>query len=704
MNKCPKCQSIVLSAVKGICDNCGALLNQPADNQVDSKDDDLEFVITETSESESEFVGGAKKFTPNDDTNELGITSNAEIMENETEQVSEPNISDEISETSPIGESAPILPEPIDEYSSQDHNSIDLPPSAPDTQQKLSDAEINSIKSGMNNHSSNDKYLSDSERNELLSKINNIPPKQTEQKEIEEKKPVSVKEATTPELPKPKMAERPKAVAYFYKNFIQVTGVAELYNGDEFAVNEREYILRPKKISRNIIYTVSAGLFTVILLFIASFFIKDTNSGIGQIIGIVTTDNGTPLIESALIKFPEDNITVESNAQGFFNSGDISIGTHKILYIVNNEIIKEDYVTVMDGKISTILMTPELYSYDNGDNNTLQTPQSQKTATPKIEQKKETNKLAVKTVQKTKPKATSKKKRKTPGRIVLAANVEGAKFVLDGNVMGAGNLTYSKIKPGKHSYTVSQDGYKEAAGTFTLSSGQKMKLKVALTPLEDSEKAIQFDIEDFYYSGVSAFKEKNYETAINDLTEAINLQPSFADAVQLRGDAYLKLKDDENAFNDFVRSAEIYQFKKDYNSAITSYHKAINADDNNINAYIGRAKLYMAKGQEIAAAADFEQAIAIEDDHFQAQYGLGEARFQLNSFKDATKHFKKAQKMDKNNPLTYQYLMLCYLKRDKLKDVKKMFEKFTEVATEKNVTEFVKNKKYSAVIEVINKQ
>ena len=48
-----------------------------------------------------------------------------------------------------------------------------------------------------------------------------------------------------------------------------------------------------------------------------------------------------------------------------------------------------------------------------------------------------------------KPSARESGKKK-PARITLASNVQGARLEVDGKVLGAGNLTYSKIESAIH--------------------------------------------------------------------------------------------------------------------------------------------------------------------------------------------------------------------------------------------------------------
>ncbi|MFC1475143.1 tetratricopeptide repeat protein [Candidatus Zixiibacteriota bacterium] len=93
--------------------------------------------------------------------------------------------------------------------------------------------------------------------------------------------------------------------------------------------------------------------------------------------------------------------------------------------------------------------------------------------------------------------------------------------------------------------------------------------------------------------------------------------------------------------------------------------------------------------------------VKLDKRNFDAYYGLGEASFKQRRFKKAIDHFKDARSIDKKNPFIHQYLMLSYLAVDDYKNVKKSYKKFSEIASEDEMNKFVSNKKYSAVLKII---
>ncbi len=717
MKLCPKCQSEFDNHEIQFCSFCGTSLTSNSKNKSDVDDDsELDFVVTESSSSEPEFVGGAKKFNSNDD--ELEIQNPNECNEDDksntkSEQKLVKSNSDE--ELSPIGQSAPIMPgADYDNSKSVDDDGLDTaknqiqddsddkPPV-----KKLSDEDVKSITNDL--YGSSD-YLSKREKGELLAKISKIEKPTEFPGNRPEGKNDSSPAINEEKLSEPKMAPQSKGAAFFYKNYVELQGVQTLHAGDEIHYEGRHYTLSPKNLNNAWTWGAAATVFAVLLLFVGSLFVSDSTSPNGQIAGVVLDGNGTPFIHGAELRMPEIGRTMESNAQGLFAAEDLHTGSYKIECYIDDKLVDSEIATVSEGLTTTLTILPNK-SYSN----VKQQPKA-KTApveSPSTQPDAEVSaKLAAaepppaktETPKKTTTKKTQKKsssKSNTPGKIVLAANVENARLVLDGKIMGAGNLTYSKISAGSHKYSVSADGYKEAAGTIKLKSGEKKTLSVSLTPLATEAKAKEYSSEDFYYSATNAFKAQDYETAIGDFTKAIELNPAYAVAYFYRGEAHFATRQKDIAHDDYLRAAEQFQFQKKYSDAVTAYNRAIESDKKSITAYLGRGNLYLQRNEHFAAVADFEQAVEIDKRNFQAQYGLGKARFQQNNYKKAIDHFKKAQSLNNNDPLVHQYLMLSYLARDDFKKVRKSFDKFKNVASEEQMARFLADNKYSAIIKVV---
>jgi tetratricopeptide (TPR) repeat protein len=86
--------------------------------------------------------------------------------------------------------------------------------------------------------------------------------------------------------------------------------------------------------------------------------------------------------------------------------------------------------------------------------------------------------------------------------------------------------------------------------------------------------------------GDAAMAKKNWDTAIEEYSEAIRLDPRFGRAYCGRGTAYLK--------------------KRDFDAAIADYSEAIRMNPTFAAAYYSRGLAYVEKGKFDEAIADYK--------------------------------------------------------------------------------------------------
>ena len=101
--------------------------------------------------------------------------------------------------------------------------------------------------------------------------------------------------------------------------------------------------------------------------------------------------------------------------------------------------------------------------------------------------------------------------------------------------------------------------------------------------------------EELFKQGNDKLDKSDYQGAINSLTEAISLDPKFAEAYSLRGAAYSRSEDDKKAIDNWQKSANLFAAQgnnsaskrdqgrirdllKDYQGAIALYNEAIRLD------------------------------------------------------------------------------------------------------------------------------
>ena len=705
MNYCQKCDKNFDNGDTKFCSFCGSPLKaiESSGQSSPEEDADLDFVVTESASATPEFVGGAGTFAQDAEPLEI---------ERPTTESSKPGEAPEFrpgdEDHRPIGQSAPIMPGAYHSDSgANDDVGIDTAETnvqndntGPVPLKKLSDEEVESINKNLYGSA---EYLSKDAKGQLINKISKL------NKKVEfpgNSRKSTIPEPRSEEVSKPQMAPHSKGVAFFYKNYVELQGIKNLHLGDELEFEGRHYQLSPKNLNTRWTWGVGIGFFAIFLIFVGSLFVSDSGNINGQIVGLILTDDNSPFIHGAEIRLVETGDKLKSNGQGFFTFDNLPSGSYSLECYVDGDLVRSEMATVSEGLTTTLTISPD----DIADRNS-----SAKKDKPRAEA--ETSKSAAKpevilasateTKQETTPPKTTSSSNSTvnpnePGKVVLSANVKNAKLVLDGKVMGAGNLTYTSIKPGTHTYQVSADGYQEAGGTIRISPGEKETIKVSLAPMSTQAKSVEYDAEDFYHSAYTALKEQDFETALGDFNKAIELKPSYAEAYFYRGETFAATFDNEAAHDDFIRAAEQFQFKKQSSDAVTAYNRALEINKESIGAHLGRGSLYLQRNETFAAVADFEAAVDIDQRNFQAQYGLGEARFQQGNYKKAIEHFKRARSLDDNNPLVYQYLMLAYMASDDIKEVRKSFDKFEEIASQEQLARFKSDNRFTAVLKVID--
>ena len=711
MNICSHCRTQQPSSDVTSCIECGYPIEPAPENSgLAACSEPTGFVVTEASANDQELVGGQSGAGRKQD--DLGIESTSHLMECEAQRENgRAGPDSHTNNMQPIGDSAPPPPptlcESPDKYPQKpvSESDVEITEKTPGSNgvKKLSEDEVKRIEQNLYGTNS---YLKSQEKKELKEKLEGIA-----DSEPNESTDTPAPPPSKPQMATPQKAKRSQGLAYFYRNYVEIRGHQALITNDILQVNNREYVLKPKKIRPGILIAGFAAVLVVSLILIASFMTTDVVSGAGQLVGVVLDEYNQPYIKGAVIRIPEFGKTIETDARGFFAAGELPTGTHEIEYIVDGEVVKVEYASITPGEIRMVFLRPspvEEYSQAEPVETvpTASPPPREVEPTPVVVKEEPVVKKTApkKTPTKSTEPATSKSSKPTYAKVTLDANVDGARFEIDGSTMGAGNLTYSRIKAGKHNYRVSADGYESAEGTLILEGGQQRTLAVNLKPLQQQAKAAEYDTDDYFFSGKSALNSGDYKTAIADFSQAISNKPSYADAYFERAEAHQKLKELDKAHDDYIQAAEIYQIKKNYGRAITSYNGALDCDKNSVTAYVGRGSALMKKGETLAAIADFDKTIYIDKRCFEGYFGLGEARFKQQQFSKAIKHFKDARSVNSKNPLVHQYLMLSYLAVNDVKNVKKSFEKFADIASEEQMDRFKTDQKYSAVLRVVDSQ
>lgn len=124
----------------------------------------------------------------------------------------------------------------------------------------------------------------------------------------------------------------------------------------------------------------------------------------------------------------------------------------------------------------------------------------------------------------------------------------------------------------------------------------------------------------------------NFEVAISDFNQAIEIDESDPQTLHAIGNAYLQTDDLEKAIEQYSKAIAMKEF-----SAF----------------YTDRASAYLKKKEYREAINDYDKAIALDAKNARAFTNRGKAHFELQEYKNALADFDKALELDKNYILAY---------------------------------------------------
>lgn len=689
MKVCPNCKTEYPADSADFCQKCGTKLPEDNKNLESNQDDDLEFVVTETPGAQMPDLTGGGDFnkppeTPPEDDN-IEIASEASLLQESSSAEIDLGVDPEkdIKQPDPVENSSepPATPpeSEAEEKTEITDNSEQIP-------EKLSDEELEAVKKNL--------YGSQT------------PPKAkkpAEPKPVEKpKKPASAGVRAIEDPAKAnaniKKAQKVRGLAHFRGNTIKIVGNPFLHDGDEITVNEKPYLLKTKTFDKRIVFGTAAAFLVIILSIIGIQIAGDgTLSGDGEIVGMILDDNGRPFLEKARVMIPELNKTTTSNAQGFFIFQKIPTGTYELVFELDEDIIYHGNATVTSNQLTLMAFSdlePVLIE-EKAPPETANSPPKQVEST-----KKQKSNSQASTSKKKSSSSSSKKSTSKYGKIKLDANVENARLILDDQILGAGNNTYKRIKPGSRNIKVTKDGYKTYTETINVKAGKTVTISAKLSP----EEPASLTGKDYLSLGKDALAADEYRDAIDKLTEAIKLSPNLVDAYSSRATAYKKIGENNNAVNDYIRAGEILRFKKENNGAINAFSSALSLSGKNNGALVGRGGARLAQGDYRMAMEDFDAALRNDINHYGAQYGMAKCYFKMGEHKKAEKYFKAAYQLNTADPELYQYMMLNYLARDDIKKVREMYAEFKIVADPAQLAEFKSSSRYEPILRLISEE
>jgi Flp pilus assembly protein TadD len=163
--------------------------------------------------------------------------------------------------------------------------------------------------------------------------------------------------------------------------------------------------------------------------------------------------------------------------------------------------------------------------------------------------------------------------------------------------------------------------------------------------------------DDFFIRAKQKSSQKNYQSAIEDYTEAIRLNPNYYQAYNNRGSARENLGDKKGAIIDFNSALKINpNYATGYYNrgvarlnlgdndevAMTDFNQALKINPNYAQAYVNRGIAHRRLGNPNKAIADHNQALKINPNFAYAYANRGISRFDLGDKQEAIADLQKA--------------------------------------------------------------
>ena len=135
----------------------------------------------------------------------------------------------------------------------------------------------------------------------------------------------------------------------------------------------------------------------------------------------------------------------------------------------------------------------------------------------------------------------------------------------------------------------------------------------------------------------------------------------------------------QSADDYYNRAFENHQ-KQEYDLALADYNQVIELDPSNEKAFINRGLIYQSQGKDEDAIADYNKAIQINPNNFASYRNRGVLYFEQSQYELAKADWDKAIAINPEDALTYYNRGLLYLKLSDSSSAKTDLEKAEELA------------------------
>jgi len=177
-------------------------------------------------------------------------------------------------------------------------------------------------------------------------------------------------------------------------------------------------------------------------------------------------------------------------------------------------------------------------------------------------------------------------------------------------------------------------------------------------------------------NGKRLFDQGDYDGAIQELSEAIKLDPKLAEAYAYRARAYSSKSDYDRGLSEANRAVQLnsrlamgyfarggaYQGKDDIDRAISDYTEAIRLDPKFGTAYNNRGLAYANKKDYDRAIADYTEAIRLDPSYANAYNNRGNAYVNKGNYERAIEDYNEALRINPNHNMAKNNMAIAQQK------------------------------------------
>jgi tetratricopeptide (TPR) repeat protein len=211
-----------------------------------------------------------------------------------------------------------------------------------------------------------------------------------------------------------------------------------------------------------------------------------------------------------------------------------------------------------------------------------------------------------------------------------------------------------------------------------------------------------------YVLGRQFDSEGNYEEAIRNYTQAIEMNPQYLDAYRDRAYLYHCNGDYDEAIQDYTKAIELdtqdsdlycnrgiaFHNKNELDLAISDYGRAIGLDPKTIEAYVGRGNACFSKHHFDQAITDYGRVIELDPQHAEAYERRGCSYTFDGNYEYAIKDLSKAIELNPQFTKAYLSRSSAYSDLDKFTEAIDDFTKVIELDPESVTAYFCRGLAY----------